>query len=77
MIKIKPFFFLHYRLFKTFKPELVPENVKTYSREAAFKSLSPGFRRSLEAASQRAQLESNPPKNSRLEWTSYSSVKVE
>lgn len=59
-------------LFWTYKPELVPENVKSYSREAAFKSLLPGFKHMLEAAHERLQSENNNlrAKNKGLDWTS-------
>lgn len=58
-------------LFKTFKPELVPENTPSYSREVAFKSISPGFQRSLEAATVRMQSYNNqlPAKSTGLDWT--------
>lgn len=71
-------FNLFRRLFKTFRPELVPENVRSFSREAAFKHLPPGFQRSLEAASKRmqSQVELNPSKVSALDWTAVTRGKL-
>ncbi|KAK3908885.1 Centromere protein I [Frankliniella fusca] len=64
-------------LFKTFKPELVPENTPSFSREVAFKSLSPGFQRSLEAAAQHMQAQNNQllARGSSLDWTAVTSKK--
>ncbi|XP_034230856.1 centromere protein I-like [Thrips palmi] len=58
-------------LFRTYKPELVPENVKSFSREAAFKKLLPGFKHMLESAHERLQSENNHlrSKNKGLDWT--------
>ncbi|KAJ1520069.1 hypothetical protein ONE63_004295 [Megalurothrips usitatus] len=61
-------------LFKTFKPELVPESVKSYSHEQAFKGMSPGLSRSLEAAQQRAHTENNIS-STQLDWKAITSKK--
>lgn len=66
------------RLYRTYKPELVPENVKSFSREAAFKSLLPGFKHMLEAAHERLQSENNNlrAKNKGMDWTAVTFNKV-
>lgn len=58
-------------LFKTFKPEYVPENVRSYSLSVAFKTLPPGFQRNLEAAQKRLQSQpgQNISKAPTLDWT--------